>query len=364
VGVREGKGVPPLPNRLSVTGVRGKSTVVRWLELILRRRGVRTLAKVTGYADPHWIHNGEILPIKRINSVTLIDETLEYRKYPHDILIAENQGISAYTMRVYNDIVKPDTILVTNIRLDHTDTMGETKQEIAESIGCGFTEARFVVSGEEAPDLNQTLQRHASRVGASFIQASSPTSLEWTPTTPLIGIIQSTLSTLGFHDLTPDEVNTLLDMIHKEGCLCRGKDSVIWFDGAKINDPESADQVLDYLMRSHPEYVYSIVGYLRSDRPGRTKAFLPWFHKISKMERIKRLILAGYGCRDVANRIGNNKATAISEKLPPDRVISLCAGSVIFLACNAVNTYMINLKARLAAISESLLTQNKIAIHK
>lgn len=331
--------------RVSVTGIRGKSTFVGWCEEIFRSRGFRTLAKVTGDVDPHWIHNGNIIPVVRPRKVVLLDETTAFRDYEHDVLVAENQAISPYTMRVFNTIVQPDVIAVTNIRLDHTDTMGESKERIAESIGFGFTKCQAVASGEADDGLNAILERHASRVKARFL--IEPPSNELNPLAPLMELTDATLAGLGLTRLSTGERELLQGNIHRECCYVKGPETALWFDGAKINDVDSAEQMLRYLLTAYPDVDFSLVAYFRSDRPGRTEAFAPWLAEKSRLQRVKRVLLAGAGSGFVARRLALEKVRAINEHLGTETIIGMCAGSVMFLAVNAVNNFMQRLKERL-----------------
>ncbi len=327
--------------RITVTGIRGKSTFVRWCEEVLRGRGVRTLAKITGDVDPHWVHDGEVIPIIRPRKTVFLEETLAYRNYEHDVLIAENQGITPYTMHVLNDMVRPDAIVITNVRLDHGDTMGETKERIAESIGGGFTRCRAVVSGETDDKLNKILKRHADRVGAQFIVAER--SSELNPLAPLIGLVDATFTGLGLPRLSLKERELLHDQLPPFWCK-KGPGTSLWFDGAKINDVDSSEQVLGCLMATYPFLDFSIVAYFRSDRPGRTGQFESWLASKSLVDRMRLILLAGRGGNVLARRIGQDKVRTIDERLSPDRIIETCSGTVMFLAVNAVNNFMQRLK--------------------
>lgn len=328
--------------KISVTGIRGKSSFVQWTEEILRNRGYNTLAKVTG-EKPFWIHNGEIIPIIRKNEIVLLNETLEYKKYKFDYFIAENQGIRPYTMKIFNDMVQPDIVTITNIRTDHTDTMGSTKEDICQSMGYSSNIARYVISGEEDSRLNSIIHKHCPKT--RFIRSEIPHLKVQTPLNTLIGLIDSTLSTSGLDKLSTKEIDILFEHIYRSMSIKDIGGYTSWFDGAKLNDVDSTKNVFDFLVGKYPDKKFSIVAYLRDDRAERTRTFISWFENISKMDRVRQIFLVGK-CAEYILRTVKNKIKIIKDSTLPDDVISFCDGSVVFTSCNSVNPFMVRLKNR------------------
>lgn len=333
---------------ISVTGIRGKSSFVRWLELILRERGYKVLAKVTG-DEPYWIVKGQREDIDRKGLPVLIDIENQRIRYigskKLDFLILENQAITPYTMRVFHDIVKPDVAVVVNIRLDHTDTLGETREKIAqvmgESINAGAS-IKIVINGEENPRLSEMLKRACGHK-IKFVQSKSENlKRAWTPLNMLIGLVDTTLKEITESGLGPEEAEKLFGMT-QEALQIRHNGSIAWYDGAKLNDIDSTGQVIDFLIGKYPDQQFTIVAYLRKDRAARSETFVPFFKKLSETAYVKQIILAGYGAEFIAKKIGD-KAMIVKENSPPGEIISFCGDSVLFTACNGVNQFRQQLK--------------------
>ncbi|WP_269432625.1 Mur ligase family protein, partial [Haloferax profundi] len=132
-GRRHRRALERFDTRIVVSGSRGKSSTTRRLDDIFNRRGYDTFTKITGNY-PIVIHNGEVYPLERRGPRTTLYENInvieqfapELDAYsPEDIGIFENQAISEYTTSLVNrTFVKPDVLVLTNVRTDHNDTLG------------------------------------------------------------------------------------------------------------------------------------------------------------------------------------------------------------------------------------------------
>jgi len=169
--------------RIVVSGIRGKSSTTRRLGDVSRRRGYDTLTKITGN-QPHLIHNGGVVPLNRRGPRTTLYENIDvFREYvpklaryaPEDVVIFENQGITEYTTRLINEsFLDPHIILLTNIRRDHQDTLGETRAEIARSFVKSVPPGAHVVCGEQHPIIYEYLEREVTATGATIEQVAIP----------------------------------------------------------------------------------------------------------------------------------------------------------------------------------------------
>jgi poly-gamma-glutamate synthase PgsB/CapB len=127
-----------IPLKICVTGSRGKSSVTRLLASCLREAGDSVLAKTTGSMPVVIYPNAEEKEIKRKG----LPSILEWKKILHlgeklqiDVLVAELMSIHpecGYAEAV--QILKPDILIITNIRQDHLAQMGHSKDQIARSL--------------------------------------------------------------------------------------------------------------------------------------------------------------------------------------------------------------------------------------
>ncbi|MCC6029147.1 MAG: hypothetical protein LM591_03290 [Candidatus Korarchaeum sp.] len=283
--------------RISISGTRGKTTTVRMLHQALVRRGLRVVSKTTGDEALLWVGEG-VFKINRPKSV--LDENFEVIKIPHDIAIIENQAITPYTMKVFHRIIEPEVIAVTNVRLDHTEFLGESKIEIAKSIASSFNESvEFVINGEERSDIEGIIRGRAERIGANYIRARN----YGIPCSESIGIIEEVLKLMN-DTLSEEERTGLIEEIER-GLSVRKKGELLWYDGSKVNDPESAEILINYFLRKYKrEFVVS--ANFRKDRRDRTSLFARFLRDLSKKDFIVKIFVSGFGAKSVARYVGEN----------------------------------------------------------
>ncbi|WP_089670484.1 hypothetical protein [Halobacterium jilantaiense] len=89
---------------------------------------------------------GDVIPIDRPGPYTTLYENINvlrefipvFESYsPENVTIFENQGITEYTTRLFNQrFVKPHVVVIANIRQNHQDTLGKTRREsLVRSLG-------------------------------------------------------------------------------------------------------------------------------------------------------------------------------------------------------------------------------------
>ncbi len=133
-----------IPLVISVTGTRGKSSVVRLLTSIFEASGKKVIAKTTGTVPKLILPGGIEKEIKRRKGASIIEQK-KLLKEAYDIqaevLIAEMMSIhpeNHYTEA--NRILRPDAIAVTNFRVDHIEAAGETEDEVKKVLCCGISD--------------------------------------------------------------------------------------------------------------------------------------------------------------------------------------------------------------------------------
>jgi poly-gamma-glutamate synthase PgsB/CapB len=68
-------------------------------------------------------------------------------------------------------MVRSDITVITNVRLDHQDEMGETLDEIADSLALTIPENGVLITAEQQPELRERLARRAAELGTSTVHA-------------------------------------------------------------------------------------------------------------------------------------------------------------------------------------------------
>ncbi len=124
-----------IPMVIAVTGTRGKSSVVRMLASILREDGRDVLAKTTGSEAQFIYPDGTVQDVPRRGIVSILEQKDLLKKAARlhvDCLVVEIMSIRPENHFVESQqILHPDIVVVTNVRRDHVDAMGETEGEIA-----------------------------------------------------------------------------------------------------------------------------------------------------------------------------------------------------------------------------------------
>jgi gamma-polyglutamate synthase len=167
--------ITKLKIRIYVNGIRGKSTVTRLIAGILREAGIQTLAKTTGSAAMVILPNGDEIPIQRRSSPTI----MELFNIAKGYLEKDTEAIVFETMALFpaNQIasqellVKGNINVITNVREDHQDVMGESLEQIADTLSLMIPHNGILITSEDRPHLRKRLAKNADVRGSRFVYA-------------------------------------------------------------------------------------------------------------------------------------------------------------------------------------------------
>jgi poly-gamma-glutamate synthase PgsB/CapB len=133
------KRIYSIPIRIHINGTRGKSSVTRLIGAGLRAGGISNITKVTGTFPRLIIEDGTETYIHRKSAANIIEQ-LAIVKFAASrkvqALVMECMALQPqYQTITENHMIHSNIGVMTNIRIDHTDVMGHTLQEIAETLG-------------------------------------------------------------------------------------------------------------------------------------------------------------------------------------------------------------------------------------
>ena len=161
--------------RVHVNGIRGKSSVTRLVAGILREGGFVTVAKTTGSAARVIGPRGEETPIARRGAATIneqVDIVERHVTRNVEALIIECMAVRPLYQEYSQEyMVRADITIITNVREDHQEEMGETLEEIADSLSVTIPRNGTLISSEDRPHLRGRLRRNAEARGSRFIYA-------------------------------------------------------------------------------------------------------------------------------------------------------------------------------------------------
>jgi poly-gamma-glutamate synthase PgsB/CapB len=253
-----------LPIRIHVNGTRGKSTVTRLIWGALHEAGIPAVAKTTGTAARLILPDGHEQPVRRLAPPSIREQLWLLRRARRAgarAVVAECMAIQPELQGVSErEMVGATIAVVTNVRLDHTDVMGSTPDEIAESLANTTpVHGILVVGGTLVVGDRQVLgvfERRAARLGTRVVAVvpdGLPVGVEpsWQQTNQAIAL--AVARELGISDA--DALEGMQKVQTDPGALSTGTASVggrevRFVDATAANDPESLTLLLDGLQAS------------------------------------------------------------------------------------------------------------------
>lgn len=330
--------------RISVSGTRGKSKLTLMTASAYRQLGHSVYAKVTGTV-PMSYKDGETHPIERDpDQGVRLDETLweVKRHWPMDVLVLENQAVSPYTMRVFNQtFCRPDYLIITNVRRDHVGEVGDDLKGIAEAYARSAPRESTVLLGEPDPEIFEVVEDELERREVAYVDASPGDDDAAIPAFELVTCLDTLLTSTigrGFGREQMDRFRQALD--DRWSWSPSSLPGVRWFDGFSINDVDSTRAVLHRLLEKESVPV-TLVAYFRQDRVGRTASFVSLLEDLFEAGVAKQAYLAGHRADAVAHRLVRHPVEVVPED--PDAVQDLanrlaaeCDGEAVMTVGNAV----------------------------
>jgi gamma-polyglutamate synthase len=164
-----------LAYRVHVNGIRGKSTVTRIIAGMLREGGYVTIGKATGTQAVVINREGLDEVINRKAAPTILEQIEVARKYVDDsvdALVIECMALKPqYQYTSEKMIVRSNIGVLTNVREDHQDVMGETLPEIARSLLQTCPWNGVLITAETNPEITPIIDEVAASRGSTVIYA-------------------------------------------------------------------------------------------------------------------------------------------------------------------------------------------------
>ncbi len=169
--LRLGRALRRVPRRIAVTGSRGKSSTTRLIAAGLRASGARVLAKTTGSKPVLILPDGSEREIPRAGPASIREQvrlvTLASRMGA-DTLVTEMMSIGPECLATESrSILRPQVLALTNVRLDHLDEMGPTREAVAETLCAAFPQGGTVLVPKE--EMAPVFEAEAARLGAKLM---------------------------------------------------------------------------------------------------------------------------------------------------------------------------------------------------
>jgi len=320
-----------IPLRITVTGTRGKSSVVRLLAAVLREDGKKVLAKTTGSEAKYILPDGSETQVIRRGIPSIIEQKKLLRRAARlhaDCVVAEIMSIHPENHFVESQqLLKPNIVVLTNIRLDHTDAMGKTEDEIASVYCLDFPEKTTVFIPEN--EIRPIFEKSANNNNAELIAVKKSDLSTLNPP-------GSKSKTVGFSENFDLVFSVGKYLGINEEIITRGiqkaKQDIgglkIWKYQSKFsskscflvnafaaNDPQSTVEIISHVKNMLPFKTEKFIGLmnLRADRGDRT---LQWIQALQNetAQNFKKIFVTGPHSGVVKRKV--KSINVIKERLP------------------------------------------------
>jgi len=332
--------VDSVPLRICVTGTRGKSSVTRLIAAALRGSGMSVLARTTGAKPVLIFPDGKEKEIARRGLPSILEgkKILRIGTELHiDACVVELMGIQPETVYVESQkIFRPDILVVTNVRLDHTAQMGSTKEHIAACFAGAIPEKGTVFIPEE--ETYSVIQRTAQSKKAKLVLvpkdllsiADKKTGVLSSEFDENIRLSTSVIEFLGqnpsaafqgMSGVRPDfgslKVFTAFSPPSRPDWYC--------VSGFAANEPESTRLILSELRKNLLLEGKTVVGVLnlREDRGDRTLLWLDAL-KHGKFPEIQKLVCLGHHASAMIRKLKKHTGTELYawRDLQPEEIMA------------------------------------------
>lgn len=288
------KAVRSIPIRIHVNGTRGKSTVTRYIAAGLRAGGLTVAEKITGII-PTYISPGQIQHVVQRRGIPRVQEQVSIiRRAAVDraeALVIECMSLQPEYQRLEARIISPTISVITNIRNDHREIMGDSAEARTDSLCESILPGSTVVTAEQNV-LKILKDRVTSKKGnvhvADPVEGDFPTHIH----NKNIDIAVKACMLAGI-DRQIALKGILCSIGKTDESILRGRideKEFAFFNGFAMNDVESTANRIASLHHEYAGYETIVILNTRKDRPVRTKDFVDW---ISGFKYFSHVIVSG-----------------------------------------------------------------------
>lgn len=169
-----------LAHVVHVNGIRGKSTTTRLIDAGLRAGGWRVFCKTTGTIPMTIGTDGVARRLHRRGRANINEQLRILRRAVEEdaqVLVLECMAVDPVLQGVaQHQMLQADVGVITNVRLDHTAEMGETLEEICDSLSNTIPRDGVLFTADEtfAPRMRRNGERLNCRVDLASPDGTEP----------------------------------------------------------------------------------------------------------------------------------------------------------------------------------------------
>jgi len=323
--------ISQIPLRICVTGTRGKSSVVRLIAACLKDSRMLVFAKTTGSKPCLIFPDGNETEIRRRGHPTILEGKKVLKKASqtgvHTVVL---EMMSIRPESLHTEIIqmmKPHILVITNVRADHLDEIGKSKDEIARCFASVIPEKSTVFIPEE--EFYPVFQMKAEKAGTKLLLVPPGLSNN-IPASEFEQNFRLALAVVEFLGKDRDKaylaaVQATPDFGGLKIWKAKKDSSVTGWHFVSIfaaNDPETTKDVLVKLEKRGLFKGKKRIGLLnmRKDRGGRT---MQWFNALQEDEALTfdRLVFVGEHALAMKDKLQQRikpEITVLKGKKPED----------------------------------------------
>ncbi|MBC7363760.1 MAG: poly-gamma-glutamate synthase PgsB [Candidatus Aminicenantes bacterium] len=315
-----------IPHRIAITGIRGKSSITRLIAAGLREAGYRVVAKTTGSRPVIIYPDGREEEIKRKGRPSVLEQKKLMQlaaSQSADFLVVEMMSIQPEFLRAESHkLLQPETLVISNIRVDHTEFLGQSREEVALHLSASLKPGLkvFIPREEMLPALVGELQNNQVEIIAvrpHQLTEELKSQVPYAEFEPNLTLALEVLAHYrvpfdrikeGFRKVCPDFGHLRIWQVSAGS----GAPSFYFVNLLAANDPASTAEALKLVEERFDFSRRQTVGLLslRSDRPDRTKQWLDYFQRQDSFEesilnRLGFLFITGPGSAVVSRKLSS-----------------------------------------------------------
>lgn len=292
-----------LTHVIHINGTRGKSTTTRLIDAGLRSGGWTVFCKTTGTVPTTIGVDGVARPLHRRGRANINEQLRILRQAAQEeaqVLVLECMAVDPKLQAVaQHQMVRGDIGVITNVRLDHTAEMGQTLEEICDSLSNTIPKGGILFTADPtfAPQLRRNAQTLNCQTELVLPDGSEP-EFDFPENVALaLAVCQH---------LGVDREKALAGMLHYQRdpyalSIHRLPGGGVFINGMSINDPQSTEMVFRRVVKKcgWEERELLLIINNRPDRGYRTQhmamaaqALVParvWLLGASQMTMTRRL---------------------------------------------------------------------------
>ena len=276
-----------VPIRVHVNGIRGKSTITRYIAAALNAGGLATVAKTTGSATRLIAADGTETPVHRIGAPTILEQVslLARALVPGtDAMVVECMALDPEYQRISETrMIRATDGIIANVRHDHTEQLGDTLPAIARSLASTVPRNGVLYTAVQDEALLQILRdaafgevvqvspadvsdRDMDRFGPMEVAENVALALA---VARRHGVPRDT-ALRAMVEAGPDPGASAVERIQTEA------GTLHWVDLFSVNDVASASKILAQVRDDLRDLPVVLLLNTRSDRTARSADFSDW----------------------------------------------------------------------------------------